>query len=110
MFTVSPEINYESYRLMSEGRSSTEKQDIDFHERFTKSKSALSGIKSKRYFSMPRDHKNSKNSISSSRTGIPSYFKDAAELLVSRIEKQLRKYFNIIKSHSYGNSIDCFYH
>ena len=103
MFTISPDLNYDNHRLMSEGRSSSEKNEIDYIERFNKSRSALSGIKGKRYFSMPRTHKNSKHSISSSRIGIPSYFKDAAELLLSRIEKQYRKYFNMLKTHCDGN-------
>lgn len=98
---VSPELNYDSYRIMSEGRASNEKQEIEHVSSFGKPKSALSGVKNSRYFSVQRVTAK-KHDSSSSRLGFRSYFKDAAELLTSRISKQIRKYFNVLKNYSEG--------
>ena len=71
-----------------------------------KPKSALSGFKGKRYFSMPRIRDRSRHSVNSSRSGIPTYFKDAADLLTSRLLKQIHKSFNRIKEHAEGKFQD----
>jgi hypothetical protein len=100
---VSPEINYEHYRVMSEGRESIgEPKEIHNVQVLNKPRSALSGLKDKRYFSMPKARKRSRQSVSSSRSGIPTYFKDAAELLASRLIKQLRKNFDKLRLYSEG--------
>lgn len=100
---ISPEMHYENYRILSEGRKSGEDQkEMHNIEIINKPKSALSGLKSKRYFSMPRARNRSRHSINSSRSGIPTYFRDAAELLTSRILKQIKISFDRIKQHALG--------
>lgn len=100
---ISPELNYENYRFMSEGRASPhEGKDMHNIEMTKKPKSALGDASSKRHMSMPKIRTMSKHSMSNSRIGIPTYFKDAAELLISRLLRQVGKNFDIIKSFANG--------
>lgn len=102
MLPISPELNYDSCRILSEGRASTENQENEHNFQNLRPKSSMSTFKNTRYFSMPRARERSKHSISSSRVGIPSYFKDAAELLVSRVLKQMKRHFDHLKRYSDG--------
>ena len=100
---ISPELNYESHRFMSEGEGSPQEKKIKNIEIMPKPKSALSKFQSHRYFSMPKARNRSKHSISSTRSGIPTYFKDAAKLLKSRLLKQIKKTFDTLHQFSNGN-------
>lgn len=98
---ISPESYYDNYR--SEDRFSIENEEnFDMNN---KSKSALGVHSDKRYFSMPRIRVQQVQNKSSEKKKIPRYFKDAAELLISRISKQIRKYFYAIRDYSNGKNI-----
>ena len=94
------EVEYESYRIMSEERPETSNVEV-----INRPLNALSELKNKRHFSLPRIRNiESTSKMSQSRTHIPTYFKDAAVLLASRIQKQIHKSFYIIREYS-----DCKY-
>ena len=97
---VSPEENYEGCRILSEERSSFE--NVEEISTFQKPKSALGLHSEKRYFSMPRVRQMNKHSRNNSKAKFPRYFRDAAELLVSRLNKQIKKSFDILRQNYDG--------
>jgi len=88
---ISPELGCENHRFMSEGSPGKTIDHKSENKLISKPKSSLSRLGGSRYFSMPKIRARSKLSRSNSRSGMPTYFKNAAELLKSRILKQIQK-------------------
>ncbi|CAI2361438.1 unnamed protein product [Moneuplotes crassus] len=98
--SISPEYILDSHKYTSEDEGSQDNNKKENLKIVPKPNSSLSRFQNTRFHGIQKKKHRSRKSICSQRSGIPTYFKDAAELLKSRILKQIKKHFVHLQKYS----------